>query len=255
MSAHAKRFATLAFAALMLVGASALPVLAEEKSGKAEFDIVPYLWGAGLEGTVGIGRLPSQGVEANFSDIFSNLNFAAMGTFTVRKGDWGAIIDAIYIDLDDTVPTSDEAVYGQAEVSLGEQMYSGLVTYRIFDAGKTTIDLGWGGRYYRVDTDLKLISGAAQGRFASATVTWWDWLAGVRVVGHPSPRWSLLLCADIGGGGSQLTWGAIAGADFAFNESVSMAFGYRHLAVDYDENKILYNVSMAGPYLGLGFHF
>lgn len=164
MSAHAKRFATLAFAALMLVGASALPVLAEEKSGKAEFDIVPYLWGAGLEGTVGIGRLPSQGVEANFSDIFSNLNFAAMGTFAVRKGDWGAIIDAIYIDLDDTVPTSDEAVYGQAEVSLGEQMYSGLVTYRIFDAGKTTIDLGWGGRARPVRVGNRDLVGLAGGR-------------------------------------------------------------------------------------------
>ena len=255
MRAHRHWITTLGFATFLLVGVSALPARAEEKSEKAEFDIVPYLWGAGLDGTIGIGRLPAQGVEASFSDLVSDLHFAAMGTFAVRKGNWGAIIDAIYIDLHDTVPTPDETVFGEAKVALGEQLYSGLVTYRIYDAHKTTIDFGWGGRYYRIDTDLELTSGAAQGRSASANVNWWDWLAGMRVVGHPSKRWSLLFYADLGGGGSQLTWEGIAGADFAFNKTVSMAFGYRYLAIDYEENKLLYNVAMAGPYLGLGFHF
>jgi hypothetical protein len=257
---HRNKFTNLAMATLMLVGVVALPARAEEqktvqKSDKAEFDIVPYLWGAGLDGTLGIGKLPAQGVEASFSDLVSNLHFAAMGAFKVRKGDWGLLIDAIYINLNDTVPTPEELVYGQADVSLGEQLYTGLVTYRIADAHKTTVDLGWGGRYYRIDTDLSLTSGAAQGRSASATVSWWDWLASVNVVGHPSPRWSLNFYADIGGGGSQLTWEGIAGADFAFNKTVSMPFGYRYLAIDYQENKLLYNVAMGGPYLGLGFHF
>jgi len=253
--AHRRWITTIAATCALLVGVSALPARAAEKSEKAEFDIVPYLWGAGLDGTLGIGKLPAQGVEASFSDLVSDLHFAAMGTFAVRKGNWGAIIDAIYIDLHDTVPTPQETVFGEAKVALGEQLYSGLITYRIYNAHKTSVDFGWGGRYYRIDTDLELTSGAAQGRSASATVNWWDWLAGVRVVGHPSKRWSLTGYADIGGGGSQLTWEAIAGADFAFNKTVSMAFGYRYLAIDYEKNKLLYNVSMAGPYLGLGFHF
>ena len=252
MRTHRHWITTLAVTSALLVGVSALPARAAEKSDKAEFDIVPYLWGAGLDGTLGIGRLPAQGVEASFSDLVSDLHFAAMGTFAVHKGNWGAVVDAIYINLQDTVPTRDEAAYGQADVDLGEQFYSGLITYRIYNARKTTVDFGWGARYYRIDTELALTSGSAT---ASANVNWWDWLAGVRVVGHPSKRWSLTGYADIGGGGSQLTWEAIAGADFAFNKTVSMAFGYRYLSIDYEKNKLLYSVSMAGPYLGLGFHF
>ena len=260
MRTHQRWFTTLAVATFLLVGVSALPAHAAEqktvqKLDDAEFDIIPYLWGAGLDGTIGIGKLQDTGVQASFSDLVSNLHFAVMGTFKVHKGDWGAIIDAVYIDLHDTVPTPDQTLDGEVDVALGEQLYTGLITYRFYDAHKTTVDFCWGGRYTRIDTDLNLTSGAAQGRSASANVNWWDWLAGVNVVGHPSPRWSLNFYADLGGGGSQLTWEGIAGADFAFNKTVSMAFGYRYLAVDYEENKLLYNVAMAGPYLGLGFHF
>jgi opacity protein-like surface antigen len=252
---HRQLFATFAVATLLIAGASAFPARSEQSSDKAEFDITPYVWAAGLNGSVGIGKLPAQGVEASFSDLVQDLHFAAMGTFRVRKGDWGAIIDAVYFDLHDTVPTPDQVVYGQADVTLGEQLYTGFVIYRIYEAHKTTVDLVWGGRYVRLDTDLSLTGGVAQGRSASATVTWWDWLAGVNVVGHPSPRWSWLFHADLGGGGSQFTWEGIAGADFAFNKTVSLAFGYRYLSIDYDENGLLYDLGTAGPYLGVGFHF
>jgi len=237
---------------------SVSPAFAQSTAPKQEgwqFDIVPYVWGAGLEGDVKLGRLPTQGIEASFSDIWNSLNIAGMAAFEARKGKWGVLVDAIYIDLSGTVPTPEELVFGQAKVSMKQQLYSGLITYRIHDSKKLSVDLGWGARYYRIDTDLELTSGIAQGRTRAAKVDWSDWLAGARVVGHPSKRWSLIGYADIGGGGSDLTWEAIAGADFAFNKTVSLAFGYRHLSVDYDENQFLYDVSMAGPYLGLGFHF
>jgi len=155
-----------------------------------EFDIVPYIWGAGLEGDVKIGRLPTQGIEASFSDIVDYLSLAGMAAFEARKNRWGVLVDAIYIDLSDTVPTP-QAIYGDADVTMTQQLYTGLVAYRIHQSEKTTVDLAWGTRYTRIDSDLELTSGIAAGRTASATVDWWDWLGGVRVVGHPSQRWSL----------------------------------------------------------------
>lgn len=261
MRTHQRWLTTFAVMFALLVSVSALPARAEAQATtpaeaeKAEFDLTVYVWGAGIQGDVGIGDLATTGVDASFYDILSNLHMAAMGAFSVRKGNWGTIIDAIYLDLHDTVPTSDPATFGDVDAAMGTQLYSGLITYRIYNAHKTMIDFGWGARYYRIDTDLELTSGTYAGRTAKATIDWWDWLAGVRVVGHPSKRWSLLFYADIGGGGSQLTWEGIAGADFAFNKAVSLAFGYRYLAFNYDETPVRLDLSLPGPYVGLGFHW
>lgn len=243
---------------LAMVSATAPSVLAAEAAAQEskdwEFRIVPYIWGAGIQGDVGIGRLPAQGVEASFSDIWNNLEIAGMAAFEARKGRWGVLVDAIYIDLGDTVPTPDPA-YGNADVSMNQQLYSGLMTYRIYGAEKVTVDMGWGPRYVRIDSALELTSGVAQGRKVSGTEDWWDWLAGVRVIGHPGKRWSLMGYADIGGGGSELTWEAVVAASFAFNKTVSLPFGYRYLSIDYDQNSLLYDVAMEGPFLGVGFHW
>jgi len=249
--------ASIATTLALCVYGSAIPARAAEESKAPkgwEFDIVPYIWGSGLAGDVKLGRLPTQGIEASFGDILDHLELAGMAAFGARKGNWGVLVDAIYIDLGDTVSASDPT-FGEADVSMNEQLYSALLTYRIHGGEKTTVDLAWGGRYYRIDADFALVSGVAVGRAASADVDWWDWLAGARFVGHPSKRWSLTAYADIGGGGSQLTWEAIAAADFAFNKTVSLAFGYRYLEIDYDEDAFLYDVSMQGPFLGVGFHF
>jgi hypothetical protein len=239
-------------------GIMAPPVAAEPSTTESkgwEFDIVPYIWGAGISGEVGIGSLPAQGVEASFSDIWDNLQIAGMLAFEARKDRWGVLVDAIYVDLSDTVPTPNEVVFGSAEVSMTQQLYSALVTYRIHDGEKVTVDMAWGTRYARVDADLSLSSGLAAGRSVSATEDWWNWLAGVRVVGHPGKRWSLMGYADLGGGGAEMTWEAIAAADFAFNKTVSLAFGYRYLNTDYDQHSFVFNGAMQGPFLGVGFHF
>ena len=257
MHIHRNGLASFATALALLVCGSAIPARAAETAEAPkgwEFDIVPYLWTAGLSGDVKIGRLPTQGIEASFGDILDHLEIAGMLAFGARKDDWGVLVDAIYIDLGDTVAAANPT-FGEADVSMTEQLYSALVTYRIHDGKKTTVDMAWGGRYYRIDADFELVSGIAVGRAASADVSWWDWLAGCRFVGRPSKRWSLTAYADIGGGGSELTSEAIVGADFAFNKTVSLAFGYRYLYIDYDENAFLYRTAMHGPFVGVGFHF
>lgn len=39
--------------------------------------LTPYLWGTSINGTSTIGLLPPLDIDASFSDLFSNLNFAA----------------------------------------------------------------------------------------------------------------------------------------------------------------------------------
>jgi hypothetical protein len=251
-------FVALVAALVALVCAAADPVRAEspkEPEKGWQFTIAPYIWCAGFNGRIGVGDVASGGVDASFKDIVSDLEMAAMGAFEARKDRWGVLFDGLYFDLSDTLPTSDQVVYGDAEVDLSEQIYTGLITYRAYEGKHTTVDANFGARYVRMDTTLSLTGGAAAGRSASGTSSWWDWMAGTRIIGHPSKNWSIMGYLDIGGGGSDLTWDAVFGASYAFNKTVSLPFGYRYLAIDYSHNLITLDTAMAGPYVGVGFHF
>ena len=255
---HRRLFVPTVVAIVTIVCSVAVPVHAEsptEPQSGWQFDFTPYLWGAGLNGTVQFGRLPAGGVEASFSDLASMLSFAAAGTFEVRRNRVGFLVDAFYVSLSTTQPTPDQTVYGDAEVDLSEQLYTPLLTYRAYEGEHTTVDAVAGARYYRIDSTLILSGGVAPGRQASGEVSWWDWVAGTRIIGHPSKNWSIMGSLDIAGAGSDFTWEALFGADYAFNKTVSLPFGYRYLSIDYDRDKFAYDMAMGGLYVGVGFHW
>jgi opacity protein-like surface antigen len=60
---------------------------------------------------------------------------------------------------------------------------------------------------------------------------------------------------DIGGGGSELTWQALAGVDWTLSKHLSAKFGYRYLDFDYDQDDFVYDMAMAGGYAALGIRF
>jgi opacity protein-like surface antigen len=237
-----------------ILAAPAFAADAPPKQDAWQFDATPYLWFAGLDGDVKIGNLPTGGVEASFSDIASSLHFAAMGAFEGRKNRWGFLVDAMYIDLSDSTSTPKGLLFGDVDVSVRQQLYTGLASYRVLD-GNVAVDVFAGPRYVSIATDLNLTSGAAAGRAKSASVSWWDGLGGARVVWRVHKNWLLTGFADVGGGGTKLTWEALAGAGYEFNKLVSVKFGYRYLSIDYDTTELVYDMAMAGPYAGVGFRF
>ena len=60
--------------------------------------VLPYLMGAGMSGTAAVAGQEVK-VDASASDIFSNLQFGAMGLVVARKGNWGVGGDAIWMAL------------------------------------------------------------------------------------------------------------------------------------------------------------
>ena len=68
-------------------------------AGEWQYEFTPYLWGAAMKGDVQGGALPKISVDASFSDITKVLDFGLMGAFEARKGQWGLVFDAIYMDL------------------------------------------------------------------------------------------------------------------------------------------------------------
>ena len=60
---------------------------------------------------------------------------------------------------------------------------------------------------------------------------------------------------DVGGGGSDFTWQALAGANYAISPTMTAKFGYRYLKVDYHRDNFLYDVATGGPNAGIGLRF
>jgi hypothetical protein len=64
--------------------ASAQPRSPQTATGEWRFELVPYLWGSGLEGQVGVLNQTAD-VDASFWNILDHLHFAAMGMADAQK--------------------------------------------------------------------------------------------------------------------------------------------------------------------------
>jgi opacity protein-like surface antigen len=92
---------------------------------------------------------------------------------------------------------------------------------------------------------------------ASKSTTYVDPLVGVRVGYAATERVTLNASANIGGFGvgSEFTWEAYAGANYAFTERVSAELGYRYLSIDYENDGKEIDMQMFGPFTALVFKF
>jgi opacity protein-like surface antigen len=238
---------------MLCAGTPALAQSPGQASDLWEYEVTPYIWGCGLDGETAIGRLPAQGVEALFSDLVSVLQTAGMVNFTGQRETWGFLVDAFYVELTETTPTPEE-VFGDAEVSMTQQMYTAAGTIRV-SSGKAPVDIVVGARYNDLSADLELTSGIAQGRQRDAGDSWWDAVVGARFGWPFAGHWTLIGYGDVFAGGSEFSWQALAGVDWNFSKYFSGRFGYRYISFDYESDDLLYDMAMAGPYAGLGIRF
>ena len=87
------------------------------------------------------------------------------------------------------------------------------------------------------------------GREPSGTAGWVDGVAAVRAVARFGGNWETYLHADVGGGGSQLTWQLVGTLGYEFSWGGLYA-GWRHLAVDYSQTTLKLDISLSGPIVG-----
>ena len=243
--------------AVMLPAQHAVAQQSEWPSDDWHFKVTPYLWATAIDGDVGIGRLPAVEIDADFSDVLDELDFAFMGTAEARKGRWGVLFDGVYAKFSADADTPGP-LFGKGTVDFVQQLYSLAGAYRLVE-GHAPIDVLGGLRYVYVKPDVGLTAGLLPARSASRTKDWIDGFAGLRIQYSITDRWSLLGYADIGGGGSDLTWQALGGVTYRISKTFEAQLGYRYLSIDYDEgsgsDRFLYDINMSGPYLSLGIYF
>jgi opacity protein-like surface antigen len=264
-----KIFIPVAMAVLLLFDGSvfvptAMAETQEAKNEQWQFELTPYLFAAGMNGTLGV-RGVSSDIDMSFEDIWDRLDQAFMMLFTAQKGDWIIAADGMYINLDDEQVSTWQGPLGntntaQLNADLTQQIYALSAGKRVLNKS-TKVDILGVARYTSVDTKLKLTltTGADLLPDGSREVgrkdDWWDGAIAVRVVAPFAEKWNFAGYADIGAGGADLTYQLLAGVNWQFSEMLSTKLGYRLLYQDYSKDDIKWDMTTSGVYAGLGIRF
>lgn len=212
------------------------------------------------------GAVDGSSVTVDAGDKLNALNMAFMGTFLVRKGDWSLITDLIYVDLSDDKNNAlrlphelGPGINVNTDLSLTAWVWKLAGGYRVYQTDPVSLNLILGARMLSIDTEADLrIQGPLRsdppGRKLSKSATLWDGIVGVEGRIELSDSWFMPYYLDIGTGDSSLTWLAMTGVGRAFNWG-DLTLTYRHLSYDQSGDKLVQDLSLSGPELGVVFRF
>jgi hypothetical protein len=224
---------------------------------KWKFLIEPYLVFPNMQGEVGVRNLPAIEVDANPSDIFSNLKFGGMLYLEAQTKNWAITTDFLYMDLEQDVNSSTVIASGTASAEQLMFEFAGL--YRI----APFLEAGIGGRINEVRSGVDLERNSLDGTEpveGEISQSWFDPVLITRFTTTAKEKWFFMVRADFGGFGvgSTFTWQAQGNVGYRFSHLFQTSIGYRILGMDYDqgsgEDRFRYNVNTFGPTLRFGFN-
>jgi hypothetical protein len=263
------RWTMLAFTMVAFICAPAYSQENADNSEKWEFLVIPYLWASAIEGDVTVKGVSSE-VDASFSDILDNLDFATQLHLEAARGRWGLFLDPTYIKLsaDGDVPT----IVGDVDVDVDTEEW--LVEfggfYRLYEGTCSKkemplwFDVMAGGRYFYVDNEIDIDGPLG---FVDINVDdsqdWVDPIVGARIQGYLTKKLVVSLRGDVGGfdmgNTSDFAWNVVASVGYELSERMTLLFCYRFLDVDYDDgsgnDRFEYDVQMDGPAIALSIKF
>lgn len=222
------------------------------------WSISPYVWAAGLEGDVKpFDRAPGVDVDVGFGTILKNLDIAGMAIAEVRYRRFGAYADLVYTSISADADTPFGVLFSDADAK--NEVFIGTFggKYRALQTENASLDLLAGLRVWSVNTELKLEGAALPDQTFENRETWVDPVVGIQGRYTFDNGIYLASLLQIGGfgAGSDLTWDALGVVGYQFNDSISAAAGYRHMAVDYHQDGFVFDVNLSGPVIGMTISF
>jgi opacity protein-like surface antigen len=199
-----------------------------------------------------------QELKIDFGDILDSLQFTFMSAVKAKKDRWGMFADVVYLDIEQS--KSGSISVGPVEVAdrVSVEMKSWIVnlgaTYEFARTRNSTFEVVGGARYLSVET----LIGATIGPISKGideTDTVWDGFVGIAGKSRLDDKWSLTYYADIGSGGSNLTWQALASVDYSVRDTIDLTVGYRHIDWQFHSFGPLDRLYVTGPYAGVKLRF
>ena len=120
------------------------------------FILEPYLWGLGVDGTVGVKRFDTH-VDYNPLTVVKHLDWGIMAKGEVRKGKWGILGDGFFAQLSASGEPPGP-LYNSANIKLQQGMVELALAYRIIDDRRGFLDIYAGARYnyFGIDIDASI---------------------------------------------------------------------------------------------------
>jgi hypothetical protein len=230
---------------LTVLTASVTPAHAQPANDEWQVFAAPYLMGAAMSGATTV-RGAELDLDLSASDIFSNLQFGAMGLMVARRGGWGVGTDLIWMALGTTVRNTN------VDFNQGAFAFYGL------QALGPAADVTFGARVNTLQGVLKFKGPDIE---VSQDKTWVDPIAGLTLRTTVDRPVQLRVYTEIGGFGlgSTFTWQIFPTLGIKLTRSASIELGYRWLDLDYATGEGLsefrYDVLTQGPVVGFGFRF
>jgi hypothetical protein len=216
----------------------------EQKERSWQWGVVPYIWAAGISGTVGAHGRDTH-VSIRFIDLVQYVNTAGAVRFEgMSKSNWGFYGEISYVKLDDKTNTS----LGQVRADADQTISDLAAMYRF----KSPLDVYVGARYQRLVTDINLPGNAevSQGQY------WTSAIVGARYAPTLTKSWQLVVRGDVGAGSSGSTnsvWLAEALGVYRFTKHWSALGGYRYTSTDFKENGFTLSIAQKGIGLAIGY--
>ena len=245
-----------------------------------EFQATLPLWATAIDGTVGVGRLPSAGVHASFGDLLRHLKGVFSGAFVARNDTYIVSLDLLWSRVGADVnfkangsgPFANLRAGSSASFTQDMTIGTAYAGYRI-PIGSPDLKLygTLGFRYQSLTAKVDLshqfpgiLTGVPVGftLSTSKTADWVDPVIGLAMHYRFNEKWFLDGQVDIGGFGvgSKLTSQGFAAAGYNWTQSVSTSLGFKALYTDYQRNNsnsgsFRYKTTLYGPYVALNYNF
>ena len=268
------RWALIAGASLLVSGGAASAAGVDMYDGQWHYSLTPYAWFPNIYQTIQFGTPLGGGksvdVEVKPDSYLSNLDFALMGTFEARKGDWALAMDLVYNDFSGqqgkikTVqgPEGNESLPIDVNVDMDIKalIWEGIGSYTVARSATGTLDMFGGVRYLGLKTSTGLDFSGPEGVLdlsgnRSNKINVWDGVIGVRGAAQLGGDWFLPYYLDIGAGNySNWTWQGWTGVGYRFDWG-DVVLVYRNLSYSTTGNEALQDMRMAGPALGATFRW
>lgn len=264
--------------AAWLAGAAQAQTVPSATDSGWRFSLTPYLWVPTVSGELRYG--PRDNTAANVKvdpkNVVDALQFALTFGAEARHGRFTLATDLLYLDLGHQASQVRSVDFGasgrvQASTNLGTQsqlstfLWTLAPGYTLLEGAWGHLDLQAGFRVLslRSRTDVQLssdVTGPRQGESftrtgrLSASEQIWDGIIGIRGRLDLGSGFHLPYAADVGGGGSSLTWQVQGGLGYSTGWAGVVA-GYRYLSYQQSGNALVQELNMGGPFIALNMRF
>jgi hypothetical protein len=229
--------------------APALPSPQGSRDSNWHVSISPYLWFGGVHGTVGALNHEAS-VHASFADLLSHFNFGLMFAVEPRYKRIVMPLDFMWMKLSDDKQLAFDAGATSVNAVVNQDILTQKIGYSLIDGERLKVDGVVGFRYWHSGNTLTVQFPQIAPRFY-ASGNWVDAVGGGRIQAILSPKVSLTVLGDAGGGGANVDY-QIAGFIGWKLKKCTLLGGWRYLSVNYRPGgELIYDMTTSGLFMGV----